>query len=137
MRWYWILLIIFCISIILRARIKKRGYLIKDRLGKPVKTKEFLTRWKQGIEGITPLQSTKTSIMGNWITLTGVIAGMIVNALVRIGNQWWWIEIILLGSFILIGIQMISLLQKYWKLKKTEEVMKQLNQTKNKNGKKV
>jgi len=107
-------------------KTKKRKYLMRDREGKKVKTKEFFKRWKAGIEGITPLQQAKTSLMGNWIVLSGIVAGMIINALVRMKDQWWWIEIILAGSLILVVIQMISGFQKYWRIKEVDKQMKEL-----------
>lgn len=109
--------------------VRKRGYLMKDKKGKKVNTKEFFRRWKKGIEGITPLQQTKTSLLGNWIVLSGIISGMVINALVRMENQWWWIEIILGGSLILVVIQMISTIQKYWRLKEVDKQMKELEKT--------
>lgn len=137
MKWYSLLLIFLFALIIIRARIKKRGYLAKDKSGKPLKTKEFFQRWKEGIEGITPLQQARTNLMGNWITMTGILSGIIINALIRMSHQWWWIEIILMGSLILGTIQMINLFQKYWKLKKTDEIMKELNDRGKKNEKKM
>ena len=106
-------------------KIKRRGYFAKDNAGEKVKTKDFFQRWKDGIEGISPLQQSRTSLMGNWIVLSGVLGGMIINALVRISTQWIWIEVILLGSLVLVVMQMIGGLQKYWKFKLAEKVQKQ------------
>lgn len=122
MAWFAFFLIIEII------KIKRRKYLMKDREGKPVKTKEFFKRWKEGIEGITPLQQAKTSLMGNWIVLSGIVAGMVINVLVRMKDQWWWIEIILAGSLVLVVIQMISGFQKYWRIKEVDKQMKELEQ---------
>lgn len=97
-----------------------------DKEGKKVTTKEFFKRWKSGIEGITPLQQAKTSLMGNWIVLSGIVSGMVVNALVRMQDQWWWIEIILGGSLILVVIQMIGGFQKYWRFKEIDKQMKEI-----------
>ena len=105
--------------------IKRRKYFMKDLGGDEVGVKSFFARWKEGIEGITPLGQAWTNLLGTWITLTGVISGMIINALVRMSNQWWWIEIILFGSLILIAVQMIGGLQKYWKFKIIDKAMKE------------
>lgn len=109
-------------------KIKKRGYLIKDTSGKKLKRKEFFKRWKEGIEGISPLQQARTNLMGTWITLSGIVAGIIINALVRMENQWIWIEAILGGSLILVVIQMIGGLQKYWKFKEVDKIQKQFEE---------
>lgn len=109
-------------------KIKTRGYFAKDNDGKEVKTKDFFQRWKDGIEGISPLQQSKTSLMGSWIVLSGVLGGMIINALVRISSQWIWIEVILLGSLVLVVMQMIGGFQKYWKFKQADVVQKQFEE---------
>lgn len=109
-------------------QIKRRGYFLKDINGNKLKFKEFMKRWKEGIEGITPLQQAKTVLLGNWIVVSGILSGMIINALVRVKSQWWWIEIILLGSLILVVIQMIGGLQKYWRFKAIEKAQRELEQ---------
>ena len=114
------------VSLIKIIQIRRRKYFMKDRSGKEVGFKSFMKRWKEGIEGITPLGQAWTSLLGNWISLTGVLSGMIINALVRVEHQWIWIEIVLLGSLILIVIQMIGGLQKYWRFKIIDEATKGL-----------
>jgi amino acid transporter len=127
MKWYiWtILIIIFFTLITIRARIKKRGYFWTDKKGNPVTFKQFKQKWRKGIEGITPLQQTKAQLLGTWITLTGIIAGMLVNVLVRLKNQWWWILIILSGSLILMLIQFLGTYQKYRIQKQIDIAMKE------------
>lgn len=115
---FWIILIIKII------KIRRRGYFVKDNYGEELKFKKFMSRWKDGIEGITPLQQARTNLLGTWITLTGIISGIIINALVRMEGQWVWIEIILLGSLVLVVMQMISGLQRYWKFKETDKIQK-------------
>ena len=131
---WWIVVVCFIVLIIV-ARTKKRGYLMKDKQGNPVTVKNFFVRWGQGIEGITPLQQSKTQIMGLWIVVSGVLAGMIINALVRMSDQWWWIEVVLAGSLVLTTVQFISTYQRYRKFKITDKVMKELNKTKVVRGK--
>ena len=125
------------ISLIKIIRIRRRKYLMKDVSGEEVGVKSFFKRWKDGIEGITPLQQARTSLLGTWISLTGVLAGMVINALVRVEHQWIWIEIVLLGSLILIIIQMIGGLQKYWRFKIIEEATKGLINSKKEKKEKV
>jgi len=94
--------------------------------GNKLKFKEFLKRWKSGIEGITPLQTAKTNLMGTWIIISGVLGGMIINVVVRMQDQWWWIEVILAGSLILSVLQLLTGFQKYWRFKKIEDAQKEL-----------
>ena len=120
-------LIVFIIFLLIYiVKIRRRKYFTKDLKGNEVKFKSFFKRWKDGIEGITPLQQAKTNLMGTWITLSGIIAGIIVNALIRMKSQWVWIEVILVGSLILVVIQMIGGLQKYWRFKEIDKAMKEL-----------
>jgi hypothetical protein len=123
----WILIILF---ILITLRVKIRKYFWKDRAGNKLTFKQFIQRWKVGVQGITPLQSTKTQLMGIWITITGIIAGIVVNILIRLENMWWWILIILLGSLILTGIQFLTTLQKYWKFKLIDIQMKEIEKKK-------
>lgn len=106
--------------------IKRRGYFAKDINGNKLSFKQFMSRWKKGIEGITPLQSARTNLLGTWIVISGILSGMIINALVRMKDQWWWIEIILLGSLILTIMQLIGGLQKYWRYKEIDKAMKEI-----------
>ncbi len=105
--------------------IKKRGYFAKDIYGEELSFKQFMKRWKAGIEGITPLQQAKTTLMGTWIVISGIIGGMGVMAIVRPADIWWWSEIILLGSLIITGIQLLSGVQKYWKFKEQDKIQKE------------
>jgi len=107
-------------------KTKKKGYFWIDKKGRKLTFRQFLRRWRSGVEGITPLQQSKTSLMGIWITMTGIISGIVVNALVRMENIWWWVEIILIGSLVLTTVQFISILQKYYIHKKVEETMRQI-----------
>lgn len=116
--------------------IKRRKYFAKDMKGDKLGFKEFMKRWKLGIEGITPLQQAKTNLMGTWIVISGILGGIIINALVRIGTQWIWIEVILVGSLIVTVMQMIGGLQKYWRFKETDKVQKQFEKELKENMKK-
>ena len=126
-RKYLIGFLIIC-GLIKLIQIKKRKYFWKDKKGEKLTFKQFIKRFKLGVEGITPLQQTKTSMMGLWITITGMIAGIIVNALIRLTNMWWWIEIILIGSLIISLVQMLGFYQKYRRFKLID---KQLREVKN------
>lgn len=88
---------------------------------------EFMRRFKEGFEMITPTQQVKSQLLGNWIVLIGIIVGIIVNIIVKVENQWFWILIILGGSFFLTLVGMIGLYQKYNIFKKQDEIINQLN----------
>lgn len=127
MKWFVIPAILLGL-IVLRLLLRlSQGYFWKTKKGEKLKFKDFMKRWKRGIEGITPLQSTKTQLMGIWITLTGIIAGIVINVLMRMKGQWVWITIVLCGSLILVIMNFIGTLQKYWKFKLIDNEIKKLN----------
>ena len=88
----------------------------KDKEGNWITAKEFTTRWKQGVEGITPIQQTKSTISGYLIIFIGVLWGLIL----AYKSGTWWLFIILIGSTVVTGTQFIGTLQKYILLKKME-----------------
>ncbi len=126
MKW-WIIPLAFVGLLILRVII--RGYFWKTKTGEKLKFKEFIKRWKSGVEGITGLQQKKMQLMGIWITISGVIAGIVVNALIRVKNMWWWMEIILVGSLILILIQFLGTYQAYKRFKLIDIQIKEIEKT--------
>jgi len=125
MNWLLGVLVIFIFLVFLR--VQKRKYFWKAKDGSELTMKQFFRRWGKGIEGITPLQQSRTQLMGIWITITGISAGIIVNAIVRLENFWWWVEIILIGSLILTVIQFVGIYQQYKIKKRVEDTMKTLN----------
>ena len=44
-----------------------------DREGKDVSATEFMSRWKSGIQKITPMQQTQSQIFGQVVLLGGII----------------------------------------------------------------
>lgn len=72
--------------------------------------KEFMERWKKGIEGLTPLQTTKTQFHSTKLVLLGIILGMIFSLLDF--KRLFWLFIILLGSLGITLSQMVVLWQK-------------------------
>jgi hypothetical protein len=57
----------------------------------------------------------------------GSLVGVIVTPIVRITGFWYWIEILLVGSFILNGFGLLGKWQVYQIQKKQDEVMKSLD----------
>lgn len=80
----------------------------KDREGKAVSGKEFLTRWKQGINSISPYTLAKNERFGQFIMFVGLIIGLAVSVY---GKQWW-LCIILVGGLISILVSLIGTQQK-------------------------
>ena len=94
----------------------------KDKEGNKLTWKEFMGRWKSGIEGITPQQKLSAQINGARITLLGLILGLIVSI---IGwHNLWWVAIVLIGGLITQGIQYLGLIQQKLIFKKIEEQLK-------------
>lgn len=81
-----------------------------DKQGNKLTFKEFIERWKKGIEGITPLQQVKGQINSTIIMLIGIKAGIIVS-LFGVAKLWWLL-IILIGAFFNTSISLLGLWQK-------------------------
>ena len=90
----------------------------KDKEGKKLEPKEFFKRWKEGIEGITPLQQSKSIYMNHWIMIIGLLCGLYI-CLINLTNLWW-LAIILAAGFINALIIQIGNYQKYILLKRME-----------------
>ena len=86
--------------------------------------KEFFARWKQGIEGITPLQQAKGAYNSTWISILGIILGIIVT-IVWIKTMWWLL-IILLGALGNTLIMQLGNWQKIQLLKRMEDTINNL-----------
>ena len=101
---------------------KKRGYFWKDKAGNKIQAKEFMKRWGKGIEGITPVQQTRTMILGTWLIITGIIWGLVIVAM----SRTWWMFVILLGSLPITIMQMVGLYQKYSKQKEVQKIQEEV-----------
>ena len=97
----------------------------KDKEGKEVSLKEFITRWKEGISKVTPLQQTGSTIFFTYMMLVGILCGMIVAVLAW--DKFWWGFIILLAAFGNTTVSLIGLNQKYAQLK---QIYNQINEVK-------
>lgn len=85
-----------------------------------MRPKEFLARWKGGMQQITPLQQTKVQILSTAIVLIGIVAGLIISIIN--GKNLWWLGLILGGALINTGLQFIALLQRKKMLISIEQV---------------
>lgn len=90
---------------------------MKDASGKEITTREFFSRWKEGMNSVTPMQQTNISIGGNILILIGVIIGLF--------STWntKWLFIILLGSLFLVGVQMIGIFQRWIVLREMKKIL--------------
>jgi hypothetical protein len=95
-----------------------------DVEGNKLTFKEFMARWKKGIEGITPLQQSKSSLMGSVIVLVGIFWGMVVTFFAQI----WWLFVILLGSLIVSLTALLGTYQKYSSFKKIDNLIKDIKE---------
>jgi len=94
---------------------------MKDKQGNKVNGKEFMQRWKQGIQEITPLQSTSISLWSSIWVLIGIILGIIICWM----QELYWVVLILWGSLFLSVMSFIGIWQKYNVLKTMETMIKQ------------
>ena len=96
---------------------------MRDKDGNELTTKEFMQRWGEGIQKITPFQQTKISLIGVILVFIGVCTGVVVTFM----SGTWWLFIILLGSFLLTAMSLLGTIQKYIALKKIDEVLNPKN----------
>ena len=82
----------------------------KDKKGNRLTTREFLKRWRQGIEGLTPLAQTNIQIRSTWIMILGIFLGLVVSLFGF--SKLWWVFIILVGALGNVLMQLVSLKQK-------------------------
>jgi len=95
----------------------------KDNKGNKLTYKEFISKWKNGIEGITPLQKLSTQLNGTKIMLLGLVLGLFVS--IYGWKNLWWVGIILIGALFNTGVQYLGLAQQKKLLKDLEEQFKE------------
>lgn len=81
-----------------------------DKQGNELTFKQFINRWKKGLEGITPLQQVKTQIWGLRIIILGLFCGIVI-CIMGIKNLWWLL-LILTGGLFNTSVQYLGLWQK-------------------------
>jgi hypothetical protein len=101
----------------------KYDKMIKDKSGKEYTWKEFLVKFKKGVEGITPLQQVKSQMNGTYLMIVGLLCGIVVLAF-RIKTMWW-VEIILVAGLFNTYISLIGLIQKRKVLEQFNKFSKQ------------
>jgi len=93
-----------------------------DNQGNPVSGKEFIQRWKAGIEGVTPLQQSKVQFWNGWLIVLGIALGIIVSAINW--KELWWLIIILVGALVNTLMMQVSNYQRYINLKRIDDLVK-------------
>ncbi|KKN22721.1 hypothetical protein LCGC14_0912230 [marine sediment metagenome] len=78
--------------------------------GETITGKEYLSRWKQGIQKVGILHQTKIQVRSTWIIIIGILAGLVISAINF--KTLWWLFIILCGALGNTSVQLISLIQK-------------------------
>jgi len=116
----WIILGVIVSLLLLRVLI--RGYFWKDRKGNKLSFKQFMKRWKTGVEGTTPLQQTTISLWGFPFIFGGIFTGLVIMTL----RKEYWLILILAGSLPITSMQLLSLWQKYKRQKLIDKQMREL-----------
>lgn len=95
---------------------------IKIKSGEKITAGEFLTRWKKGIAEVTPLEQTKNQLRFTWITILGIVCGIVI-CIVNI-KTLWWLMIILVGALGNTTLVLMGTIQKKKMLDQIEGGMK-------------
>ena len=93
-----------------------------DKEGNKLNYKDFINRWKSGIEGITPLQQVKMQVKSTWLMVVGLLCG-IVMSIIGIRTLWWLLIILVAGLFNTL-VQLIGVWQKKRALENIQTLMK-------------
>ena len=82
----------------------------KDKYGNKITLSEFMSRWKSGMQGITPYQQTRMQLNSTYIMLIGILCGFVITFF-NLKNLWW-LSIILGAAFFNTGVSALGLWQK-------------------------
>lgn len=91
----------------------------KDKAGNQLTWKEYMARWKEGINGVTNLQRLKIQSKGVNIQLLGILLGIVMSIITI--KAMWWVMIILIGAIIVTGSQKLGLMQQINKIEQIEK----------------
>lgn len=86
----------------------------KTKRGEKINWQEFFSRWRAGIENLTPLQKTINECRGTFVTFLGFLVSFIAVIIMRekIGLLSYGLILIFLGSIITTGIKYVGLRQQ-------------------------
>ena len=91
-----------------------------DKKGDKITWKEFFSRWKQGIQKVTPAQQMQANLFGYILVFAGIIWGIALSFKLK----QWWLFTVLLGSFIITSTTVLGIVQKYLIIRNIERQMK-------------
>ncbi len=103
---------------------QKRGIILTIKKYKQLGFKGFFKKWGQGVDGVTPLQTTFISLLSFIPVLIGIAWGIIATIM----GKLYWVTFILIAGLPLTIIQIFINYQKYRKFKQVENTLKQLNE---------
>lgn len=99
---------------------------IKDKSGKKISLTEFISRWKVGMQNLTPKQRTQNDIFSSWVILVGFIVSII--ALIFFNETFGFVTygliLIFLGNTYANSIKLFSLYGQLKVFKNIEEMTK-------------
>ena len=96
----------------------------RDKQGNKLTRKEFMERWKGGIQNVTPLQQARINLTSTKIILLGVFCGIVI-AIYNI-QKLWWVLIILLGVAGVTSVQLLGAIQKRNVFEKIDKMQKEV-----------
>ena len=100
-----------------------------DKQGNKLTFKQFMSRWKEGINKVSPLEQTRAQLVFSYITLVGIVCGIIATLFAY--KTLWWLLIILIAALGNTWVSTIGIYQKYSHLKKIDLLIKQQQEVKN------
>ena len=104
----------------------------KDKEGNKLTAKDFLARFKSGIENLTPLQKISNESRGTFTTLLGYIVSLIAVIIMRekIGLLSYGLILIFIGSVWNTGLKWLSLRIQVKFLKDLENTKEEIKEVK-------
>lgn len=99
-----------------------------DKFGNKLTWKEFFSRWKKGVESITPQQKVKSEITGTFIILLGLCFSLFAVIWFRekIGLLAYGLILIFVGNIVTTGLKWIALRQQKKLFDNLEEQFKEV-----------
>jgi hypothetical protein len=101
---------------------KKKGIVLTVKKYRELGFKRFMKKWGDGINGVTPLQTTVITL----IFFIPIIAGLVWGLISTIFMKMYWLALVLAGSLPITLLQIVGTYQKYRKLKEVEKILKEL-----------
>jgi len=96
------------------------GKFWKDKNGNKLTYNQFMSKWKEGLKGVTPFQQTRMQLNSTYIMLIGILCGFVIT-LFNLKNLWW-LSIILGAAFFNTSISALGLWQKKIALHNIKEI---------------